>query len=292
MSKNNNYRDLSNNGHKAISTLFILIHITIFIWIIFSDLKVVDYILTWSFGAILSGIELSTKYKDDPSSVLTSGPGLLYLSINGLLCVFSLYIIEVFDLSILTEGSVNQELPRRTMEIIQASLSTFFVMRSSFLKLGHNSQIDIGLSSVMKKLLDIIDREVDRVRATKRSKDITNLFREVCHADMRYVFIFCLNIMQNMSKSEAVEIQKKVEELDSVIGAEDKSEQDLNGLQFAIGLELYNVVGIKVLESAVKDLELGKQKLESGCKGGDKESKPSENDPMEQLRAFIRKNRD
>lgn len=245
-----------NSGHKAICTLVTLIHIILFIWVLISDLKCTDYLLTWFFGATLSGIELSTKYKDDPASVLTSGPGLLYLSINGLLCILSLYIIEIFDLAILIEGSKNDGIDQRTMGIIQASLSTFFIMRSSFLKLGHDSQVDLGLSSVMKKLLEIIDREVDRVRATKRSKEITNLFRGVPHKNTRHVFDFCLNIMQNMSANEAAEIQKKVEELDSVIGADDKSDQDLNGFQFAIGLALYNVVGIKVLESAVKDLKL------------------------------------
>ena len=219
------------------------------------NVEIYDAVATYLFGFLLASIELSSKYKDDPTSVLLSSPGLLYLAVNALICVSGLYLMNMFGLGIEVDDAL-PDLAQRTMDILQASLSSFFIMRSSFLKLGHNSQIDLGLNAVLKKLLEIVDREVDRVRAVQRSKEITNLFKHVCHTNTKYIFSLCLHVMQNVSIEEAAEIQRKIEELDSVIGTSDTSIMDLNMKQLEIGLALYNIVGIGVLTAAVDDLDL------------------------------------
>lgn len=265
-----------NRGRQAIAYTVMLFHIVVAVLVYCNMASLFDYIVTWIFGSILAAIELSTKYKDDPASVLASSPGLLYLGINGLLCIFSLFLMEIFDLGIQLEDP-SQELAQRTMDVLQASLASFFVMRSSFLKLGHDSQIDLGLNSVMKKLLEIVDREVDRVRAVKRSKDITTLFQDVCHTNTRYIFDLCLSVMQNVSTGEAAQIQRKLDKLESYIGSESKSLMDLNGMQLEIGLELYNIVGISVLRSAVEDLKL----IKSAKNADDKQGERSNLDPSD-----------
>ncbi|EGQ7762832.1 hypothetical protein ABRZ80_05245 [Vibrio vulnificus] len=257
-------KDPKKYGRKAIFFAVIALHVAVFTMVYLNkDIDTIDYVSTWLFGCLLASIELSSKYKDDPASVLSSSPGVLYLGINGLICVLGLYLMYTFGLGVEVDDSLPL-LAQRTMDVLQASLSSFFVMRSSFLKLGHNSQIDLGLNAVLKKLLEIVDREVDRVRAVKRSRDITVLFEDVCHTNTKHVFSLCLNVMQNVSIEEAAEIQRKLDELESVIGTSDKSIMDLNMMQLAIGLELYNIVGISVLTAAVQDLKLDKKSSNGG----------------------------
>ena len=252
-----NKADTKNKGRELIGYLVLILHLVIFItiWRV-DDFRLQDFIATWLLGVILASIELASKYKDDPTSVLCSAPGRLYLSINGLICVFSLYLIFTFGLG----HEVDDSLPlmsQRTLDVIQASLAAFFIMRSSFLKLGHDSNIDLGLNAILKKLLEIVDREVDRVRAVKRSNEITTLFASVDCMKTKHIFKLCLNVMQNVSTEEASDIQRAVEVLDSHSGSQDSdaTEMDLKLMQLEIGLALYNIVGISVLRSAVHDLE-------------------------------------
>jgi hypothetical protein len=53
------------------------------------------------------------------------------------------------------------------MDIMQAALGSMMIMRSSFIKLGNDSQTDLGLNIVLKKLLAMVDREVDRPKEAK-----------------------------------------------------------------------------------------------------------------------------
>lgn len=245
-------------GRLAIFFVILILHLAAIVLVFMNpDIKLCDYIATWLFGCLLASIELSSKYKDDPASVLSSSPGLLYIGINGLICVLGLYLMYMFGIGTKVDSSL-PHLAQRTMNILQASLSSFFIMRSSFLKLGNNSEIDLGLNAVLKKLFDIVDREVDRVRAVKRSKDITDLFKNVSHANTKHVFSLCLNVMQNVSVDEAAVIQRKIDELESVIGSDSLTLMDLDMKQIDIGLELYNIVGISVLKAVVKDLKLDK----------------------------------
>ncbi|HBC3864109.1 hypothetical protein [Vibrio parahaemolyticus] len=252
-----NKNDTRNKGRALIGYIVLILHLIIFS-IIFSveEFRLLDYLATWLLGVTFASIELASKYKDDPASVLCSAPGRLYLGINGLICVFSLYLIFTFGLGYEVDDSLPL-MSQRTLDVLQSSLAAFFIMRSSFLKLGHDSNIDLGLNAILKKLLEIVDREVDRVRAVKRSNEITTLFASVDCSSTKHIFQLCLNIMQNVSTEEASDIQRAVEELDSHIGSKDSdaTAMDLKLKQLEIGLALYNIVGISVLRSAVKDLE-------------------------------------
>ncbi|HIF9347003.1 TPA: hypothetical protein ACX6RX_003113 [Photobacterium damselae] len=247
-----------NQGRALISIITVLFHLATFMVIWNShNMVLLDYLATWFLGIIFASIELASRYKDDPPSVLTSSPGALYLAINGLICLFGLYLMNTFGLGYEVDDSLPL-LSQRTFDVLQASLSSFFIMRSSFLKLGHNSQIDLGLNAILKKILEIIDREVDRVRAVKRSNDITKLFNNVHCDKTKHIFKLCLNVMQNVSTEEAAGIQRLVDDLESVIGSKDSgdSDMDLKLMQLEIGLALYNIVGISVLEAAVRDLDV------------------------------------
>ncbi|MGR6781815.1 hypothetical protein ACU5B6_20175 [Moritella viscosa] len=245
-------------GNKFISISILLIHIFTFTSIYHHDSALLkDFLIVWICGMLLSSIELGSRYKDNPISVLKSPPGLLYMSLNGLICCFGFFCILTFGLHLEVDDSLPL-LAQRTMDIIQAAAGSMFIMRSSFLKLGHESQTDLGLNIVIKKLLDMVDREVDRVRAIKRSKDVTTILENVSYKNTRNkVISYCLDVMQNVSPEERRRLKFDLNAID----AQDES-FDRDILKFSSGLLIYNIVGKSVLESAVKDLNLASNEKE------------------------------
>lgn len=235
-------------GFGSMAVIVINVIVGIAIASLFPD-RLFDFIVVWSAGVLFSAIELGSRYKDDPWSVIASSPGFIYLLTNGLVCCFGLYIIFVFDL---TEGKAGlSDMAARTRDVLYASLGSFFVMRSSFLKLGSdNSQLDLGLNLVLKKLLEMIDRQVDRVRANRRSEDITSILDNVSYEDFnKKVYPFCVQIMQNITLEERNHLIYELKAIEARDDAESIK-------KYAAGLQVYNLVGRSVLKSAVENLSL------------------------------------
>lgn len=216
---------------------------------LYDRVHLVDYLLVWIIGVLFSAIELGSRYKDDPWFVVSSAPGMLYLFANGLVCCIGLFVIYTFDL--LKADPTLKDLAQRTTNVLYASLGSFLVMRSSFLKLGSdNSQLDIGLNLLLKKLLEMIDRQVDRVRAERRSEDITRILKNVSYEDVsKKLKVYCVQIMQNVAIDER-------DKLFTELVAIEASDEDEGIKKLSAGLHIYNIVGKNVLEAAVKDLQL------------------------------------
>ena len=193
---------------------------------------------------------MGSRYKDEPISVMTCAPGIFYITVNGLICCVGLLFIKIYGNP---ETIKNNTLfsSSRVTDVLYASLGSFLIMRSSFLKLGtDSSQIDLGLNLVLKKLVDIIDRQVDRDQASRRSKDITDLLRDVKFDDLSdRVKPLCLQVMQNVAPDELEELLTELKTIES-------SDDNLETRKLSMGLELYNIVGKKVLQSVVNDLKV------------------------------------
>jgi len=211
--------------------------------------ELIDYFFVFLIGSIFSAIEMGSRYKDEPISVLVCSPGVFYIFINGLICCFGLFLIKVFGIN----GSASTG----------SGLGfSFFVMRSSFLKLGSDSsQIDLGLNIVLKKMIDIVDRQVDRDQASRRSSDITSLLKNVSYSDLLgRVKPLCLQVMQNVPQEE---IDNLLRELKVIESSDDLEETR----KLSMGLELYNIVGKRVLYSVVRDLGMDSVQMGDDKKG-------------------------
>lgn len=216
-----------------------------------------DYIYVFFIGLLLSAIELGSRYKDEPISVMTCFPGAFYLIINGLICCLGLFFINTFGTHEPIEKTMDivnkNEYSLHVANILYASLGSFFVMRSSFLKLGSDnsqSQVDLGLNIILKKMIDMIDRQVDRDQARRRSKDITRILKNVSYDLLSSrIHPFCLQVMQNIPE---IEIETLFRELKEISSSDDCDESK----KMAIGLQIYNIVGTKLFSSIVEDLDL------------------------------------
>lgn len=214
-----------------------------------------DYIFVFTIGIVLSAIELGSRYKDEPISVITCIPGIFYLVINGLLCCIGLFLLYTFKIKYEVNANINitDAHASRVSDVIYAALGTFLMMRSSFLKLGsenNQSQIELGLNVLLKKLIDIIDRQVDRDQAQRRSRDITLMLKDVSYQSLwSRVNPFCFQVMQNVSEEEVKII---IGELLAIDASDDCQEVK----KLSIGLILYNVVGKKLFASIISDLDV------------------------------------
>lgn len=217
----------------------------------------VDYIFVFLLGVTLSAIELGSRYKDEPISVMKCPPGTFYLVVNGMFCCLGLFLMSTFSLEPSLGGALDvspiDDFGDRVLDVIYAAFGTFCIMRSSFLKLGSDNsqgQIDLGLNMILKKLIDIIDRQVDRDQAKRRSSDITSILKNVTFDSLSSrVHPFCLQVMQNVPENE---IQGLYRELQA-ISTSDKCDETK---KMALGLLLYNIVGRSLFLSVINDLDL------------------------------------
>ncbi|WP_139070618.1 hypothetical protein [Aeromonas hydrophila] len=242
--------------------IWFFIHAVIFAFVVFIafcllkfiyETNMADYFFVFSIGIVLSAIELGSRYKDEPISVITCAPGLFYLVINGALCCIGLFLLLTFKIKYAVSSSieVSDLSTSRVADVIYAALGTFLMMRSSFLKLGSEnsqSQIELGLNVLLKKLIDIIDRQVDRDQARRRSSDITAMLKNVSYQALwSRVHPFCFQVMQNVSEEE---VKAVIDELLIIHASDDCQEAK----KLSVGLLLYNVVGKKLFSSIISDL--------------------------------------
>jgi len=216
-----------------------------------------DYLYVFIIGGVLSAIELGSRYKDEPISVMTCFPGAFYLVINGLICCLGLFFINTFGthepITKTMDVANTDKFSIHVANILYAALGSFFVMRSSFLKLGSDnsqSQVDLGLNIILKKMIDMIDRQVDRDQARRRSKDITRILKDVSFDSLSSrIHPFCMQVMQNIPEAE---IENLFRELKEISASDDCDESK----KMAIGLQIYNIVGKRLFSSIIEDLEL------------------------------------
>lgn len=215
-----------------------------------------NYMFVFLIGIVLSSIELGSRYKDEPISVMICPPGMFYLVVNGALCCVGLFLLTTFKFKYSTPQNIDvtsNPISSTVSDIIYASLGTFVMMRSSVLKLGSEnsqSQIELGLNILLKKLIDIIDRQVDRDQARRRSSDITKMLEQVSYISLwSKVKPFCFQVMQNVPEDE---VKRVFTELHAI----DASDEPVESKKLSIGLLLYNVVGKKLFYSILFDLKV------------------------------------
>lgn len=234
---------LLDSAARLLFTLaFIIAHILAFILLHkYSSIPAQDLAWAWFIGFGFSAVELASRYKDDPASVVISLPGVFYMSINGALSASALYLINIFGWNPEIEPDLTNE-AQRVADILFSVAIAFGALRSSILKIGQDSEI--GLNPLIKKLIEMIDREVDRLRAKRRSQDITRILKCTSYAQCVEVIHYSINIMQNLTPQEHRVIEKAVHR-----GKISRRSERVR--TYSLGLCAYDILGPTALESAV-----------------------------------------
>lgn len=205
--------------------------------------------IAWIIAVALGGgvglAELVTRYRDEPSSLRGSLSFWVYILLNASASALAYELIKVFGWTFgLGPGSA-----RTATQVLVAGLAAMALFRSSLfnLKVG-DEDVSIGPSALLTSLLSVVDRAVDRRRATQRSRSISKVMNGVSFAKAKIsLSAYCIQLMQNLSLEDQGKLRTAVDAL-SLTDQPD----DLKSLN--LGLLLMNTVGPGVLEAAVRDL--------------------------------------
>ena len=207
-----------------------------------------DFIIVVALGAFIGVGELVSRYRDDPKSVLTTLPGIIYLGLNAAAAAAALALIRLYGWSFGIDAADTDKL--RWVQVFVAGLGAMALFRSSLfnVRIG-NQDIAVGPNTFLQVALTATDSEVDRERAAHRAKLVAKIMDRVLF-DKAYTALpkLCVSLMQNLSPERAQQVDREAAEL--------YNRQDLSprGKALTLGLILMNNVGVDVLSAAVASL--------------------------------------
>lgn len=208
----------------------------------------IAYLCAFLLGALAGAIELANRYKDAPFKVLFKAPGISYWLINGLVAIFGLFLVNVFDLN---GTEYETTLAKTVSDVLIAGLGSMVVFRSSVLNIkqpnGASEELPIGPNLIVLRLLKLIDREVDRVQAIDRTNAVVKMCEDLDFNDMAIAVSKPGEfVMQNLEVDEWQGIKNIIDIVDKYV---DGTPAEV-GAQI-IALNLYDILGKEALVNLV-----------------------------------------
>jgi len=195
-------------------------------------------------GATVGTAELLSRYRDAPSWVLLSVPGIVYIALNVSASLLALGVIQAFDWEFGATGDAVA-----ATQVLVAGLGSMALFRSSLLtvKVG-SDDVGIGPSSVLSVLMAASDRAADRLRAADRAGRVREIMGDVSYVKAKEALpTVSVALMQNLSAAEVAALNLDIDGLES---------SDLPDYTKALllGLKITNMVSTEVLSAAKRSL--------------------------------------
>ncbi len=203
-----------------------------------------EWVIVGVLGAVVGATDIISHYHDEPDNALLTFPGLFYLLINALASLFALFIIRAFDW---TFGMPEKNVP--WVQVLVAGFGAMVLLRTSLTHVQVGDQnVPIGPYRFLEAVLAAVDRAVDRKRAQERAEVVSEAMKNVSFEKAYQALpAYCFALLQNLPQEEQERFGKKIALLTSAdMGPQLKS--------LLLGLGLLNLVGEKVLQTAVKHL--------------------------------------
>lgn len=208
-----------------------------------------SYFTAFLLGSLFGITELISRYRDEPRRALFTLPALLYIVVNALASLFALNALRVF-------GWLSDDVPLRELykQVLVAGLGAMALFRSSlFVFRAGNSEINFGPIFVLQIILGVADRAVDRKRGWSRSSDVGVIMKDVSFDKAKQLLpIYCLALMQNLSKEEQESLGRDVASIDTANISDPVAANRQKSV--LLGLRLLNVTGTDLLQQAVNAL--------------------------------------
>ncbi len=205
-----------------------------------------DFLLAFALGAMVSSGELIARYRDEPWAAVRSGPGLVYLVINGLASVTALSMARSFGWTFGADPD-----SASLMQILTAGFGAMAIFRSSFFTVRvDENDIAIGPASFLEVVMDAVDRGVDRQRATLRAERVAQIMKDISFEKaVSALPVFSIALMQNLTNDDQTKMGEDVKQL-----LESKVVNDPLVKAKVLGLTVMNFLGEGVLKASVNSL--------------------------------------
>lgn len=202
------------------------------------------YELAGLFGASVGVAELLSRYRDAPSFVLLSAPGIGYILINGLASVAALGAILAFGWTFGATGGA-----QGVTQVLVAGFGAMTLFRSSLLTVkAGGDDVGIGPSSVLSIMMAASDRSADRLRAADRAGRVHEIMDGVQYAKAETALpTVAVALMQNLSPADVAALSADLAGLKSLTLPDEVK-------AFLLGLKITNVVSTAVLAAARQSL--------------------------------------
>lgn len=237
-----------------VTTALLMLVVLLLIWAIGGHWIYRRFIAAGYIGAMVGIGEIVARYRDAPDRALRTISAGLYIVINAVASVVAMYAVWTFNLALGPTGP-------RTMfqQIFLAGFGAMALFRTSvFTVRVADHDIGIGPVAFLQVILGATDRAVDRIRADARAAAISTSMAGVSFTRAQAALpAFCLALMQNVPADEQNAVATSTKAL---IGSK---ELDDETKVRNLGLALMNVVGDKVLQTAVTHLAQTIQKTVS-----------------------------
>jgi len=202
------------------------------------------FIAAFFIGALVGTGEIVARYRDAPERALWTMSAILYILINAAASCVALYIIWIFKVA-----ATGEPLRIIITQIFMAGFGAMAFFRTSlFIVRVGDQDVAIGPVAFLQVMLYATDRAVDRTRAEARAVSVTDCLEGVSFERAWTALpAFCFALMQNVPSDEQQSVGEAVKAL---AGSDIDNETKVKNL----GLLLLNVVGAKVLLTAVNEL--------------------------------------
>jgi hypothetical protein len=166
--------------------------------------------IVFALGAITGASEITTRYRDEPLRAVANRYGGLYLLLNGVIALAAYGLLLRYPTRILPDLQGD-----RLILALIAGLSAMLVMRSKLLTVQSESGQDysIGPAAVIESFLALLDRKIDRQRASKRQRLVHGSLGAVAEFALAAAYLEAsLLSFQNLSEQEKRDIAQVIEQ--------------------------------------------------------------------------------
>lgn len=203
-----------------------------------------EWLTVIGLGALIGITDIISRYRDEPDNALGTMPSIFYLFVNGLASALTLVSIRAFGW---TFGL--QDLSASWTQVLVAGFGAMAILRTSLWNVRVGEQdIPVGLNRFLDSLLGAVDRAVDRKRAQQRAEAVSATMKDIDFEKAAQALpSYCFGLLQNLGTEEQEKFAKKVTILSG-------APMNNRVKSLLLGLTLMNLVGEKVLSTAVTNL--------------------------------------
>ena len=172
------------------------------------------HVLVFVIGAAAAAGEIMTRYRDEPFSALRNWPGGLYLLFNGLIALFA-YGFFGFDSGEPGGAPKPAFADNLALNAIAVGTGAMLILRSRLFTIRSESgnATAFGPAIVIDAFLGVLDRKIDRLRASKRHKLVFDQLKDIDNFDGTVTYFqMSLLSFQNLSQQEKADINQIVNE--------------------------------------------------------------------------------
>jgi len=165
---------------------------------------------TFVFGTLVGFSEILSRYRDEPLKATFTRFGLTYLAINGLISLAAFGLLLHYPAAIFPKIAGDKFLAAAV-----AGFGAMSVMRSKLFSFRSDDgkEYPIGPSIVIDTILHVVDRKIDRQRASQREIHVFSKLKDISDFDAASEYLTAsLLSFQNLSQDEKREIAAVIQE--------------------------------------------------------------------------------